>query len=127
MNDPQQLKRNNLLLHHQLNLAAGRLLPPGWKNPLVMPVISLMQWGLQDGEVELEVLSADQPSKETLENFVQHLAQANPNRVMSLLTSPLNGQDQLLADNALNQVKSPKEGARLLLEALHEALVATAE
>ncbi len=127
MIDREQAKKTNLLLHHPLNLAAGQLLPTGWRNPLVLPVVSLMQWGLQEGGVELEVLSADQPEREALENFVNHLAQSSPQRVMTLLTSPLNGSESLMSDDALNQVKSPREGARRLLEALHEALVATAE
>lgn len=120
----QQAKSVKMFSSNPLNVAASRLLPEDWTDQSVLPVVSLMLWGIREAGIEVQA-SPSQPNSETLENLVERMSEANPQQAMDLLTR-VDGEVTLSPD-ALNQVKSPEEGARRLLEALHQNLVATAE
>lgn len=111
----------NLMSHHGLNKAAMRLLPEAMRSRAEMPVLLLMHWALLDGRLVINRASPEHPGREELEQAVLRLMQMPPPKAMEYLTQLDNGF--LLTPDALNQVKSPQEGARLLLESLQEKMV----
>lgn len=96
------------------NYQAGTLLSPEWSSPARLHVLSLAMQGLEAG---IGVETPDhQIAQGKVESEVQLLDEANPEEVMASLAKVLSQED-------LDDL-SPEQGARKVLEAIKDLLVA---
>jgi hypothetical protein len=96
------------------NYQAGTLLSPEWSSPERLHVLSLAMQGLEQG---IEVETPGHPiGQEKVESEVRLLADANPSEVMASLGKVLSQED-------LDDL-SAEQGARKILEAIKDLLVA---
>jgi hypothetical protein len=103
----QELSRQKLIARLNnlpLNLAAAKLLPPGWSNPRVLHVLALAQWGAQEKALGT---AGD-------EEQVRLLQEGNPQVAMQWVAENREG-DEILAADALDNLQ-PEEAAGLVLE-----------
>jgi hypothetical protein len=102
---------------HPLNLAAARMLPPGWGDSKgTLHVLALMRWHLQAKGVE-----GGRVTQEALEARVNQLDRDDPTEAMEYLLTSDSG-DLVMA--ALPQ--DPEAAAMALLQVLADKMVATA-
>jgi len=128
MTDQKQISLANQL---PLNRAAKKFLPKEWQGSdmVELHVLSLMRWGLENGlEHWLEETTRLRkgPTPEQVEARINLLADMDPKKAMQFLTDPENTGDVMLDAEDLLKQENPLDAARILLETLYDAMVATA-
>lgn len=91
-----------------LNRAAQRLLPPDWTNPGSLHVLTLAQWGTQQGIYP------------ELEEKLGALLTQEPRAAMAYVVEAPDGSE-VLHPTALDSL-SPEEAASLILEAVSDRM-----
>lgn len=103
--------------NHPLNVTAGNLLPPEWRDPTTLHVLALMRWLLQTHGLE----PGNRPPQEELEAKINALDRGDPNEAMEYLLTSDSGDPTL---QALPQDR--EAAAMMLLQALADKMIALA-
>jgi hypothetical protein len=99
------------------NRAAGRLLPPDWREPGTLNVLALAQWGLEQG-ISVETPAATSVADDAVAARLTQMRAMDPVAGLRDVETDERGTTVLELDG----VRSAKEAATMVLESIRASI-----
>ena len=111
---------------HPIDRIAEKWLPPKWRGS-AHPALTLIRWGLEDGNLEVHRVAPDDPTMDQVERMLNSLASLPGDQGLRKILNPENAPGETQMQPAeLEQADDRLDAAMTMLDLLYSAMKAWA-